>query len=368
MALALSADKTIEADAVIPPILLATPNLLLPHLQSPDSPFSAKALLDTLQMVAIDEVDALLRPIPGRYTPASAAQHPFYLHPPAAVQALRPLLDHDAAWRKGRKGGRTPIQTVWMSASLNVPVKNWIFHQGWVGRGLRQLASLDGTAQVGQKAFAVPKEQMTGPVKHHLIIVDGLTGKLWDATQPAVASSLPTAASSSQPEAPGRTHPLLVEALASLWASSESSVSVVVPPEGSSTPKLLESLAALGVQAVVHGDAPAPAEAGNILYIVSRSQVRGLDLPTLDTVYVLGGLDASYMSKNTRQHGGMAEKEKEYRHILGRVGRMGRKEGEAEQKVVCLVMRNSPEHRIFEEYVAASKDKVVLDAWQGQLL
>jgi superfamily II DNA/RNA helicase len=166
----------------------------------------------------------------------------------------------------------------------------------------------------------------------------------------------------------------MVEALASLWATSSSESdrpdpgqrSIVIPPEGTSVPALVSDLAALGVPVSLLDDPTSPP---NALLVVSRSQVRGLDLPDLSTVYILGGLGVDTVSKKMRANGGVAEKEREYAHMAGRVGRLGGREegGGKSQRVVTIVLQGSEEHKAMERFVAGDGG-VPLDPWPVPLL
>lgn len=356
----------------IPEILVSTPDALLSYLQSPapmdgarlkrryrDASITPDSLSRSLQLIMTDEVDAMLRPLPGRFKTFNSdrdrQRHPFFRHPPAIVRLLGDTLKLGAMTTAGRQ-----VQTVWSSATLNSVVRGFVQRARWIRK--EEHVVIDTTPEEESVAIhsSVPSPQdgqAVSPVKtvHYCLAVEPLTGNMRNL---GAAPSVTSVTESVQPDpndpaVKERIHPLMIENLALLHATSTSSDrghSLAIIPDGTSLSKLQNLLSTFGTSSMIVDGTTRPEE--GVLLLVTRSHVRGLDIPKITTVYLLNGLDVSSMSKASRAAGGMEERKREYTHIAGRMRRLGAPEDQAvAYSMVNLVMHGSAEE----------------GAWQGML-
>jgi hypothetical protein len=181
--------------------------------------------------------------------------------------------------------------------------------------------------------------------------------------------------------APGDVHPFLIETLALLWASTpHSGKTIVIPPPGTSVPRFQAALSELECpsvsldvdsretarevdealargfgggglivedeveleasgggqqlsetdESVAKSKVEQPIDQGTLL-ILPRTQLRGIDIQGIKTVYLLGGVGLKPTSKpiiNGKESslstsaGTWAEREREYLHWVGRMSRL----------------------------------------------
>lgn len=431
-----------------PDILVSTPSALWDRLQpeSPPSHFESKAdqeagwltadrLRKSLEVVAMDEPDAIIRPLPGRYDQQQQGrgyggkQHVFHRHPPVGVKLLEALLPgrpegREHAGYKGTRGtadgdlvGRKKVQTVWTSATVNSQLRGYIVKRGWArprGEGgvVLQHSGASETIDIEKNG----KGRDGDAVEHVCWVVDPDSGEHTDLFEPVALdgstgnSRLGMTTNDETQEAlatktpgPGEIHPYLIESLALHWASrSGSGKSLVIPPNGTSVRKLQDTLSELGCPSVsldvdsretarqvglalqegqerldesdeerFEEDNSETKEIGSdsdgamrdTLYILPRSHIRGIDIPDIKTVYLLGGLGIKDVKGGSTGATVWAEREREYLHWVGRMGRLsGTKVGESRDgttegdTVVTLVLKG-PEEILMRKFMEKMKAK-----------
>ena len=363
----------------------------------------------------MDEPDAIIRPLPGRYDQGSAVSpgrrgkdvrggtglHAFHRHPPVGVKLLEALLPDrervdESTFNGGNKGTsrsstkRPRIQTIWTSATMNSTLRSYIVKRGWARpRG------------EGGVVLDYPREGQMGidGVEHSCLVVDPRSGTTRDLTEPVppdskemTASSGPNAISDPSHSNPhvhahpaGDVHPFLIETLALLWASNpHPGKTIVIPPPGTSVPRFQAALSELecpsvsldvdsretarevdealvlagsvgektddetlrdevkfnaseggkqtpeGDQVNIENKVTPPEDNGTLL-ILPRTQLRGIDIQGIKTVYLLGGVGLKSTSKPnvngkepfaSTSAGTWAEREREYLHWVGRMSRL----------------------------------------------
>lgn len=292
----------------------------------------------------------MLRPLPGRFKTFTSdrerQRHPFFRHPPAIVRLLS-----DALGLGEMKASGHQVQTVWSSATLNSVVRGFVQRSRWIRKEEHVVIDTSGTPESASSLSAAesPKSEGVPSSKtvHFCLSVDPLTGNMRnlgsvsaDATVSEYVEPDP-----NDPAFKERIHPLMVENLALLHATRNADGkgnALAIVPDGTPVSKLQDTLAALGTSSMIVDGTDEPEEGA--LLLVTRSHVRGLDIPNIATVYLLNGLDVTSMSKASRGAGGMEERKREYTHFAGRMKRLGASKGEpATYAMVNLVMQGSAE-------------------------
>ena len=429
-----------------PSILISTPSALWDRLQPHSPPSQHEAdqevgwltvdrLRKSLEVIAMDEPDAIIRPLPGRYDQQQQAggyggkQHVFHRHPPVGVKLLEALLPGRSEGREhaGYKGthiatkgdliGPKKVQTVWTSATVNSQLRGYIVKRGWArprGEGgvVLEHSGASETIDSGKNGKGRGEQAVqdvcwvvdpdSGEHTHlsEPVALDGSTGNSRsgmttnDESQEALAATTP---------GPGEIHPYLIESLALHWASrSGSGKSLVIPPNGTSVRKLQDTLSELGCPSVsldvdsretarqvglalqegherldesdeerFEGDGSEHKEIGSdsdgavrdTLFILPRSHIRGIDIPDIKTVYLLGGLGIKDVKGGSTGAAIWAEREREYLHWVGRMGRLsGTRVGESRDgttrsdTIVTLVLKG-PEEILMRKFMEKMKDK-----------
>jgi hypothetical protein len=387
----------------IPRIVLSTPSALWAGI-NPDAirplgaassitkqPISenwltSASLARSLELVMVDEPDDVLSPLPGRFdkprrNARGVQEDRWGKHVPIGVKLLRTLLPGRSVEGDERQARNKRVQTVWTSATLNSRVRAWVTMEGWARPAGEGGLVLDFTKNTGDRttgegnivAGEDAQQASQREVDHVCLVVDPLTGKARDMndSEPEEIRSVPSAVESDSPtafdEGKGDVHPLLLEALALDWATSTGSgssggESLVLPPSGTSIPRLQAQLAELDCPSVSldvdsketaadlgkdFDEGVDEAKEGRLL-ILPRSHIRGIDIPNVRTVYILAGLGVG--SKRGPSTAGLwAERERDYQHWAGRMGRLSRSSHDQNQgkdgkgKVVSIVMQGEEE-------------------------
>ena len=336
-------DKPPQGNGRVPEITISTPDALLAYLQPPSPSFSspesrrnstASFISRSPYLLMVDEIDAMLRPLPGRFKTFASererSRHPFYRHPPSIVRLLNDVL---------RLNQESQVQTVWSSATLNSVVRGFVQRSGWIRRAEQTMID---TTQDSQGLAPV-----SGPVSrniaHSCLVIDPLTGQMRNlgATSEPEISDLVTL-DPTDPALTERIHPLMIENLALLYADrlqkGTPGRALAIIPSGASMTSLQQSLSSLGISSAILDGTPPLA---STLLLIDRAHVRGLDL-SLATVYLLNGLDATHMSKSSRAAGGMEDRKREYTHFAGRMDRLGGADV-GDYEMLSLVMKGSGE-------------------------
>ncbi|KAF8754749.1 helicase superfamily c-terminal domain [Rhizoctonia solani] len=307
-----------------PRILVSTPGALVDAMTS-----GQLQLKTTLRRIIVDEL--------RNY------------HTPEAAQAIDKLL------RLMWEGRRPKPQMVMMSATLTLHVRSWLFKQnGWMSERVVRIhgiqEKIDGGRADGrlrnlneedQEADSSSEEGERGILSGDPEAILGLLDREGDGatlgSRPGPTYQLPTRL------AKGITlPPSILEAVATSVALDVSHRALLVIPNGVSIGPVVEALRELGVEArtlnlkdeiehvsnrleneqEVHSKPSSATTSSDrslaedegedfvsnpTLLVATTTAVRGIDIPTLSHVYIVGGL----------------ESEEIYRHVAGRAGRFG---------------------------------------------
>lgn len=337
----------------VPEILISTPDALLAYLQpssssvnqqQPQTNPAAAAISRSLQLIMVDEVDAMLRPLPGRFKTFSSERernrHPFYRHPPSIVRLLSDVL-------RISERGNGQVQTVWSSATLNSVVRGFVQRNGWIRKEEQTIIDTTQEPETLEKLPSPPSNTV-----HYCLTIDPITGRIRNlgaSTETDIADLVTL--DPNDPSVAEKIHPLMIENLALLYASrlqTTTGHSLAIIPSGASITSLQRSLSSLGISSAILDGTPPPPPPPTLL-LIDRAHVRGLDLPSLTTVYLLNGLDVSSMSKSSRSAGGSEERKREYTHFAGRMDRLGGAGyGGKGYEMVNLVMSGSGEEKALQ--------------------
>ncbi|OSC99493.1 P-loop containing nucleoside triphosphate hydrolase protein [Trametes coccinea BRFM310] len=248
-------------------------------------------------------------------------------------------------------------QLVMMSATLRNHLRRFLLaDSGWFTKAKGKLVRITGEVSPHDPKRKQFEEDAAADavggtdIQHHIIVVshDGNISNVEDTVPVAASSStdsaqpeaqtsfddrrpeLPPLAESSQAldvdvdlDTPSPFNPTALEAVAAAFALDVPSVGLLVLPSDASVQRAVHELRLLGVNAhaldvvkdengrvhLMRQDLDAPAEHPTLL-VATLASVRGLDLPELTHVFVLGVLDNAAVDS--------------YLHVAGRVGRFGR--------------------------------------------
>ncbi|KAL1951540.1 hypothetical protein VTO73DRAFT_689 [Trametes versicolor] len=339
-----------------PQILIGTPQALLDAVQE-----DPEALpLSKLSTVVVDEVDYLVKTVPilKDKIAMQKIERKVNRHP----GPTRLLLDHiysganQGPYREQKASAARP-QLVLMSATLRNHLRRFLLtDSGWFNTESGKLVRITGEVSPHNPR----KEQATTSevedsaaetvgglnVQHHVIVVseDGDIANIVGAVDaPAVSSEesqaetssdtpleLPPLPESSQApdidqaiDTPSPFNPNALEAIAAAFALDVPSVGLLVLPSDAPVQRAAYDLRLLGVNAraldvvkdetgrvhLMRQNFDVAAENPTLL-VSTLASTRGLDLPELTHVFILGLLDNGAVDS--------------YLHVAGRVGRFGR--------------------------------------------
>lgn len=369
-----------------PHIIVATPTRLAECLAT--GAHGAHVLgVYTWRTLVLDEADALLR-LPGRF-PSEKQRWKHLVHPTPGLHVLDTIMQKRATYSGGeriltagleryapahgadkrppehvrrtqyrgaerasnlaapraRTAGSVPLQLVCTSATANAVLRHFFgARTGWLRTNTRETRDaaqwIDMTGMSGRisSVDAPASGIMPREISHSCVVVDEKAGmpemRALD-TGEAVSehrSAPPSAPPSSQP-----AHELLpehvvdsvlVETLAYIYASQGIHRALALIPARWSVRRVYDELAALGVPVRL----VAPDDLGSAdeeaLYVLQSTSARGLDLPNLSHVLLLGihaVPDAIH-----------------YTHVAGRVARVGAHGVRPPGHVVTLLRRHAP--------------------------
>ncbi|KAI0331976.1 hypothetical protein GY45DRAFT_1321530 [Cubamyces sp. BRFM 1775] len=341
-----------------PHILIGTPNALLDVVQK-----DPKALpFDRLSTIVVDEVDYLIETVPmlaDKRTMAKLerkiAQHP---------GPTRLLLSHiyssaserleKASAHQGKNSKREPESTrpqlVMMSATLRNHLRKFLLaDSGWFTKESGKLVRITGEVsphdpKKPQATEDVAQETVGGTgVEHHVLVVSkhgdvtniegaieasaSKSAESKDTTSSDDKAGLPLRPESSDADVeldePSHVNPDALEAVAAAFALDVPSVGLLVLPSDASVQRVVDELCSYGVNArpldvvqdksggahLMRQDLDAMADNPTLL-VATLASTRGLDLPELKHVFIVGVLDNGAVDS--------------YLHVAGRVGRFGR--------------------------------------------
>ncbi|KAI9060594.1 P-loop containing nucleoside triphosphate hydrolase protein [Trametes sanguinea] len=351
-----------------PHILIGTPQALLDVVQQDPHalPF------DRLSAVVVDEVDYLIETVPvlpDKYLMAKM-ERKINRHPGPTRLLLNHIYSTTNVRRKDTyqmKRERNPTgeahrrepdevkpQLIMMSATLRNHLRRFLLaDSGWFTKAKGKLVRITGEVSPHdpkRKQFEEDAAVDTvggTDIQHHVIVVseDGdmtnVEGALDTTSSSSKDSEEPEAQTSSdghRPELPPRPkssqvrdeevdleelNSTALEAVAVAFALDVPSVALVVLPSDASVQHTVNELRVFGVNAkaldvvkdengrvhLMRQNLDAPVENPTML-VATLASVRGLDLPALTHVFVLGVLDNGAVDS--------------YLHVAGRVGRFGR--------------------------------------------
>ncbi|KAI0721348.1 P-loop containing nucleoside triphosphate hydrolase protein [Cerioporus squamosus] len=350
-----------------PHILIGTPQMVLDVVQA-----DPKALpLDRLSTVVVDEVDYLIPSVPNlpdkflmMKIERQINRHPgptrlLLNHIYSATNARRSA--YQMAQMQGLKGGedhrrddsRRSPQLVMLSATLRNHLKRFLLaDSGWFTKEPGMLTRITGDASVhypkdlknssaeNHVTFALGGKG----IQHHVLVVSAqgnvanIEGAAQAPERKPEEESKPSPGSSSAPaelpshsvspdveeiDGPSPFNSDAMEAVAASFALDVPSVALLVLPADAPVQRAVYDLRLLGVNAhpldvvkdekgkthLMRRDFEATAENPTLL-VATLASTRGLDLPELSHVFILGVLDDAAVDS--------------YMHVAGRVGRFGR--------------------------------------------
>ncbi|KAI3620070.1 hypothetical protein CBS9595_002037 [Malassezia furfur] len=404
-----------------PHIVIGTPTRLLEILGTPHG--ETLLGLSTLRTLALDEADALLQ-LPGRFPsekqvwrhlahrapglellnyvmqrratysggerqPTVGLERSDARRPPEPVRRTQyrgAERSHGLATPRARTPGTVPLQLICTSATANSVLRHFLgARTGWLRTNLRETKDtavyLD---QTGMNSGAPASAALPREIEHTCLVVDAPVDNGEAASGalqlPALRNATavhrgagpdalrPDRAVVAASDAPAEhaIDPLLLEALAFAFAADGVARGLALIPPRWSLRKTQAALEALGVpvQPIVPGER-ATERTEPVLYLLQSSSARGLDVPHLSHVFLVG-----LPAVGDAVH---------YTHVAGRVARIGSGADSAERapgKVVTLLRgHNQPgteavssaEHRLATLYrrlgvVPRAFDLSLLDA------
>ena len=372
----------IDSTATYPPILLATPREISSRLD--------EVPLSSVETLFIDEPDSMLPPLPPRYMNGKTLmRHRVNRHPPPIVGVMNLILGFVPVISDKPKrdvtlsldfSGRRDVQTVWTSGTLGGDLRRFTFMRKWV-KGSGNIANLDFTSWASPNRVAEREKVLRGDQvgstgnsmsnvagiepDHFALVIDPAYGDLSSMTDKSLSVQYNREpARSTGPATPvgstGTLDPELLESIALLQSTSPpplGTISLAVPPEGTSIDKMAEELRSLGISAIPL----TPETISNLPSVISqdydsapillarRSTIPGLHLPNLHTIYMIGGLDVAGLPVSQQDKHGRFTREVFYDVLAGRLGRLGTTplaldvDGEValHQRVVSVVLGGS---------------------------
>ncbi|KAM5530705.1 hypothetical protein V8D89_015629 [Ganoderma adspersum] len=353
-----------------PHILIATPQAAFDAVQADPGALP----LDRLSTVVVDEVDCLIESVPkypDKYA-VKKLERQIRRHPGPTRLLLNHIYSTKEANPKDRPRWKTPRiddrrrdntlhnapQLVMMSATLRNHLKGYLLgDSGWFTKQSGNLVRITGDPSShhrkeveGSSASFEDQADMTvggTDVQHHVLVVSegGGIANIKGAANATVASehsspSTPSreeptelsppselvqvpAISSEEADDPSPFNPSSMEAIATAFALDVPSVGMLVLPSDAPVHRAVHDLRLLGVNAqpldvvkdengrmhLMRRDFESTSENPTLL-VSTLASTRGLDVPELSHVFILGILD-----------GGAVDS---YLHVAGRVGRFGR--------------------------------------------
>lgn len=377
-----------------PHIVVGTPTRIEECLAS--GPHGAHLLgMYTWRTLVLDEADALLR-LPGRF-PSAKQRWKHLVHPSPGLHVLDTIMRARATYSGGDRilsaglerhapqhggdkrppepirrtqyrGAETttelarpmkrvqddvPLQLVCTSATANAVLRHFFgARTGWLRTNTRETRHtaqwIDMTGMSGRvSAVDVPKAGvMPREISHVCLVVNDVHGVPQFSNLDTVSTTerrrdarMPEPASAATPVLPEHVvDTLLLESLAYVYASECVRRGLALIPARWSVRRVHDELAALGVpvRIVKPGEAPASPDE-EVLYLLQSTSARGLDLPGLSHVFLVG-----IHAVQDAIH---------YTHVAGRVARIHASGPRPPGQVVTLLRAHAPsEHKMARMY------------------
>lgn len=366
-----------------PHILVGTPTRVQEILRMPHG--ATLLGIPTLRTLVLDEADALLQ-LPGRF-PSEKQRWKHAVHRTAGLDVLNTVMQARATYSGGervmnaglergqhtkgterrppehirrtqyrgaeksdlappreRVAGAVPLQLVCTSATANSVLRHFFgARTGWLRTNTRETRDLarwiDLTGMSGQlSAVDVPLSgALPREIDHACVVVDeprdgappGLRNL--DVRRKRAAPGAPGAP--ARPVAPGpprhAVDPLLLEALAYIYASEGVRRAIALVPPQWSVRRVADELASLGVPVHMVQPDDAARSADECVYVLQSTSARGLDVQGLSHVFLVG-IDAVQDAVH-------------YTHAAGRVSRItGAGAGARPPGDVVTLLRSDP--------------------------
>lgn len=285
-----------------PHILIGTPQGLLEIFREDEGVLQ----LSTLSTVVVDEVDYLVETAARKE--AGKSFHKAYekavrkvqLHPGPTQEILDMIYGgQKELWKKREEEEeerKNRAQLIMTSATLRVHLKDYLFEEsGWLDR--YNLAKIVGgktaVKQVSHSILIAPEEKtrFKSRLRHTRLQVP--TDRVWIECEISA---------------------IVLETIATAFAADVSGTALLVVPANAGVQRVVGDLRSLGVDAERLDVRRGAAGENPRLLVATTATMRGLDLPQLSHVFVVGLVDGR------RVNGRVVDS---YVHIAGRVGRFG---------------------------------------------
>ncbi|KAI0053367.1 P-loop containing nucleoside triphosphate hydrolase protein [Auriscalpium vulgare] len=348
-----------------PKIVIGTPQAVFDVLEA--NPLALN--LRQVSAIVVDEADYLIDHVPSEASKVSRqkAEQKMRRHPSATNQ----LLDRVFAQRIARTRGMaadmkrprgedaperdTLPQLVMCSATFHSGLRQALYGSGWFRKGEGSMVKVKGQTSASDALLFDSGQEDDASVlggrdiQHCVLVVsedgdvkniDGAveaapSAELEDDLKASVVEAVFTSPDAALPElseeeiqrfsmTPSPFHPALMEGIATAFAVDVPRIALLVLPASAPVHRAVYDLRMLGVHAhgldllasdrgrahLLRGEAHGAASAPPTLLVSTLASTRGLDLPALTHVFVLG------VPEGRRVDG--------YVHVAGRVGRCGR--------------------------------------------
>ncbi|KZT30608.1 P-loop containing nucleoside triphosphate hydrolase protein [Neolentinus lepideus HHB14362 ss-1] len=307
--------------------------------------------LDTLSTVVVDEVDYLIDAVPRHASgyKQEKLKKKIQKHPGPTRELLNYIYDRKRMSVTKGTEGRGP-QLIMTSATFRVGHREEVLKSGWLqGQVVKVTGTLSMPSSVDSKD-GTPSHS-PGLVHHGLVVSqDGRISNIEGAVEPQSQQSDDIRSATEFPDevfqvtdedtdetfqpkldselrkkfvsTPSPFNPALLEAVSAAFALDVPRLALLVLPAEASVKRAVFELQQLGVSAIaldllgdkgrtylLNGDPHAPADTPTLL-VSTLASTRGLDLPELSHVFILGVPEDRRVDN--------------YLHIAGRAGRFGR--------------------------------------------
>ncbi|KLO09330.1 P-loop containing nucleoside triphosphate hydrolase protein [Schizopora paradoxa] len=280
-----------------PHVLLGTPQALLDIYAS-----DASALqVDTLSTIYVDEVDHLIG-VPAPYIRKSSEERAwrnFKKHPSVTRQLLDGILREHGSKTSG-------VQLVMSSATIHENLVEYLTEEGWLGD---DYVYISGKKVAAKTSFAVERSSEQAQVFHHAIVVHG-NAKPQNLQDIEFENNREEASGGHDSAATSLLQQKL-ETVATIFAMDVPNQALLVLPPSASVRDVVSKLQEFGVNAHPLDVRALDHEAteGPTLIVATPAHTRGVDLPLLSHVFVLGVPDIGDIDV--------------FKHVAGRVDRFG---------------------------------------------
>jgi superfamily II DNA/RNA helicase len=261
---------------------------------------TALHLLQQVKTIVVDEADRLLD-LPRKHA-SRAEWGKFNRHPPQLTTLFGKLA------RKERGDG-SKMQLVMSSATMPSRLKGYIYarSEGLFGR------AADADRENANLTAREKKPTVPASIDHYVVVVlpDGKTMDLAEEGEDVLRFREETPEETPRRNGQHAMPAYILECIARVFKEEKMGEALLVVKAESPMKRIVEGLRRDGIQAEllnnVGGEAGANEITGPRMVVCSEASVHGIDIPSLTHVLAVGAASSSAM----------------YRHIAGRVGRLG---------------------------------------------